>query len=116
MLFDIYRLSQYVNDTVQSSELVSLLLPFLLPKVNRSPPIELSITHAIRNLLEKADTTSQFIRFGHILFSNYEMLVFVMNLHQKNEAKNIYFTLSDQYLSCFQRCPSERRDHLCVNV
>lgn len=60
-MFFSFRLSEYVEDAVQSSELVSLLLPFLSSAVHRSQDVELSILQVVRNLLLRAAQPEQFI-------------------------------------------------------
>ncbi len=51
-----------MEDAAQSAELVSLLLPFLLPGVRRSQDVELSVVRAVRGLLQRAADPPQFIR------------------------------------------------------
>lgn len=59
-----YSLSQYVTDSNQCGEMVSLLLPFLNRNMNRSVEVETSILEATQHLVKRAPKPSVFLRYG----------------------------------------------------
>ena len=55
------RLSEFVEDGVQGSEVIHLLLPFLGRKLRRSVTIETDILVTVGNLMKNATDPKQFL-------------------------------------------------------
>jgi U3 small nucleolar RNA-associated protein 20 len=63
-------LSQYVTDTEQSAQLVSLLLPFLEHNMNKSQDLEVSLLKSVQNLLKQVPNSAEFMPPMAKLFSS----------------------------------------------